>query len=455
MMGTQVFRMATSKSNESSGISSTDALRMYSSVLTMYEKVEILQYATVYCTGERARKIHAVEGLPHNGGYDDKDSRYMAKKYDHVAYRYEILSGLGKGAFGDVYKTFDHKTQKEVALKMIRNEKRFHRQAKTEVKVLDMLRAQDANDSNCCVHMLDYFTFRGHLCITFDMHHNDLYTELKQGGFVGFDTSNVRDVAQSTLRCLSLLYNNHIVHTDLKPENMLLESNSSQRVKVIDFGSACFVHEKAHTYIQSRYYRSPEIMLGMGYGTAIDMWSLGCILVELATGSPLFPAKTEYELITLHTELLGVPPKYLLDRATRTHQFFEKTSSKYTPLRYSDRKGRRRSPNGLSMAAACQSSDAEFIDFISRCLTWDPANRMTPQEALQHPYITTPIRCQQNQTLRRSFSEDGLVAMLTNQSQNLTAMQSKSGSNKSLNDSGVSSEFSDTSDGGSADDANN
>lgn len=450
MMGTQ-FLKHMSKSNTSKGISPTEALRMYSSVLSMYEKLEILQYTTVYCVGERARKIHAVEGLPFNGGYDDKDSRYMAKKYDHVAYRYEILSGLGKGAFGDVYKALDRKTNKEVALKMIRNERRFHRQAKVEVKVLDMLRAQDPDDSHCCVHMLDYFTFREHLCITFDMHHNDLFTELKQGGFAGLDASYVRDIGHSTLNCLSLLYKNKIVHTDLKPENMLVESDVNSRVKVIDFGSACFVHEKAHTYIQSRYYRSPEIMLGMGYGTAIDIWSLGCILVELSTGSPLFPAKTEYELITLQTELLGMPPKYLLDRATRTNQFFDKTSSKYIPLRYTDRKDRRRTPNGLSMAAACQSADTDFVDFISRCLTWDPANRMTPQEAMEHPYMTTLVSRQQLSTLKRSFSEDGLVAMLTNHPHSLTAMASKSGSNKSLNDSGVSSEFSDTSDDGNVD----
>jgi dual specificity tyrosine-phosphorylation-regulated kinase 2/3/4 len=396
--------------------------------MTAYERVEIQQYSTVYFVGDRARKIHAIEGLPNNGGYDDANSRYLAKKHDHIGYRYEIMAGLGKGAFGDVYKAYDHATGVTVALKIIRNEKRFHRQGKVEVKVLDMLRSQDDDGSNCCVHMVDYFVFRSHLCITFEMHHNDLYTELKAGGFVGFEPDHVRDIGDNTLRCLELLYANSIVHADLKPENMLVESEGHRRVKVIDFGSSCFKHEKVHTYIQSRYYRSPEVMLGLGYDCGIDMWSLGCILVELLTGSPIFPAKNEHELITLQTEVLGIPPSYLLDRASRPNEFFIRTSAGYKPLRYTDRKGRRRSPGGRPLASACGSSDPQFIDFVSRCLAWDPADRMKPQEALRHPYIASKRR----PTTKRSYSEDGLVALLTQRT-------SKSGSNKSLNDSGLDS----------------
>lgn len=428
------------------GMTPEDASRIYSRSLTAFERSEIQQYPAIYFVGDRARKIHAVEGLPNNGGYDDSNSRYLAKKFDHVAYRYEILSGLGKGAFGDVYRAHDHRTNHQVALKIIRNERRFHRQGKIETKVLDILRTQDFDRSNSCVHMVDYFVFRGHLCITFEMHHNDLYTELKAGGFAGFEEQHVRDICQDTLHCLELLYANNIVHADLKPENMLIEDAGSRRVKVIDFGSSCFVHEKVHTYIQSRYYRSPEVMLGLGYGTGIDMWSLGCILVELSTGSPIFPAKNEFELITLQTEVLGIPPKYLLDRGTRTSEFFGKSATGYKPLRYTDRKGRRRMPGGRNLADACRVRNPVFVDFVSRCLAWDPADRMTPSEALQHPYVQSKMT--QVTPIKRSFSEDGLVAMLTKCSSKslLADMASKSGSNKSLNDSGISTEASEMGD---------
>jgi len=421
-------------------VTPADALRLYFRSLTSFEREEITHYPRIYFAGERARKIHAVDGLPNNGGFDDSNSRYLAKKHDHVAYRYEILSGLGKGAFGDVYRALDHKTKTHVALKIIRNERRFHRQGKVEVKVLDMLRTQDTADTACCVHMLEHFVFRSHLCITFEMHHNDLYTELKHGGFAGFDLAHVRDITRNTLRCLTLLQANNIVHADLKPENMLLTHASSKRVKVIDFGSSCFVHDKVHTYIQSRYYRSPEVMLGLGYGTAIDMWSLGCIIVELVVGAPIFPAKNEHELVTLQTEVLGIPPSYLLDRASRSGEFFARSATGYTPLRYTDRKGRRRAPNGRTLEEACHTADPRFVDFVARCLTWDPANRMTPAEAMVHPFITHKQR-----SVHRSYSEDGLVAMLTNTPTtvpSLSETSSKSGSNKSLNDSGISTEAS-------------
>lgn len=81
------------------------------------------------------------------------------------------------------------------------------------------------------------------------------------------------------------------MHCDLKPENILLKQPDRSAVKVIDFGSSCLEDETRYTYIQSRFYRAPEVILGLPYGTPIDMWSLGCILAELYTGCPIFPGK--------------------------------------------------------------------------------------------------------------------------------------------------------------------
>lgn len=440
-------RQPTSARN--AGMTPSEAVAQHSRVLTDFEKREIMQHSPVWFVGDRARKIHAVEGVTNNFGYDDANSRYLAKKHDHVLYRYEILSGLGKGAFGDVYKAYDHATEQLVALKIIRNEKRFHRQGKIEVKVLEMLRLQDPDHAHSVVHMREHFLFRNHLCITFEMHHNDLYTELKAGGFAGFAHDYVREIAGGMLGCLRLLSANNIVHADLKPENMLLSSPTDRRVMIIDYGSSCFVHEKVHTYIQSRYYRSPEVMLGLGYGTPIDMWSVGCILVELTTGSPIFPAKNEHELMLLQTEVLGIPPSYLLNKGTRTDEFFKRDRGGFKPLRFTDRKGRRRVPNGRTLQAACSNQDPTFVDFVRKCLAWDPADRMTPIEALSHPYVTRgtpPV-----EPLKRCYSEDGLVAMITRKSHTqyngkigkinanmLGTNGNNGGSDKSLNDSGIS-----------------
>jgi len=108
---------------------------------------------------------------------------------------------------------------------------------------------------------------------------------------------------------------------------------------VIDFGSSCFEHEKSrlpiiitplgqltmnlvYTYIQSRFYRSPEVILGMNYHMAIDMWSLGCILAELYTGFPIFPGENEQEQLSCIMEVLGVPEKEYVNRSSRKKLFF-------------------------------------------------------------------------------------------------------------------------------------
>ena len=80
-------------------------------------------------------------------------------------------------------------------------------------------------------------------------------------------------------------------------------------IKIIDFGSSTFIDERVYTYIQSRFYRAPEIMLGIPYTCAIDMWSFGCIVAELTTGRPLFPAIDENELLELFIMMIGLPSK--------------------------------------------------------------------------------------------------------------------------------------------------
>lgn len=379
-------------------ISPIDALYLHGHHLTDFEREEILDYRQVYYVGPNARKIDAVRGSPRNAGYDDATGRYRGRLMDHIGYRYKICSTLGKGAFGDCFKAYDFQRRQYCALKIIRNEPRFHRQAKVEVNVLEMLKDADPDDQYSLVHHVDNFLFRGHLIITFELLGNDLYSELRAGGFAGFPQNETKDMAGDILRCLELLGRVQVVHADLKPENILLRPNGAtaavdsagagpanlqSRCKVIDFGSSCFQHGKIHTYIQSRYYRSPEVVLGLGYGPAIDMWSLGCILVELDAGAPLFSAKNEADLLLLQLELLGLPSIEVLARAKRAEEFF----SGGRPLKTTDRKGRTHPVGSRALRDACRTTNPEFLDFVSRCLTWDPADRMTPLEALEHPWL--------------------------------------------------------------------
>ena len=106
-----------------------------------------------------------------------------------------------------------------------------------------------------------------------------------------------------------------IIHCDLKPENILLQNLHSPAIKLIDFGSACHASRPMHTYIQSRFYRSPEVLLGCRYGTPIDIWSMGAIVGELFLGLPLFPGESEYNQMARIVTLRGVPPGKMLDAA--------------------------------------------------------------------------------------------------------------------------------------------
>jgi hypothetical protein len=337
------------------------ALEKFARHLTTFEQDEILQYAQVYYVGQLAKKINAAEGKGPNFGYDDDKGRYKCIKHDHLAYRYEILKGLGKGSFGDVVKTYDHKTKTHKAVKIIRNERRFHKQAQVEVKVLELLKRNDKRNNHNLIHINDWFLFRNHLCISFEMMYQDLYSALKKDGFKGFTLPQVKKFCISLLACLRLLRRQHVIHCDLKPENILLSNKTTDEIKVIDFGSACLEHQKVHTYIQSRFYRAPEVILGQGYSIAIDMWSLGCIMAELYTGHPLFPGRDEKEQLMYQMEVLGMPPQHMLDTAKRTSLFF---TAEGEPRQTTDRKGHSHLPGTKPLSKALGTDDAGFLDFL-------------------------------------------------------------------------------------------
>ncbi|KAK9497298.1 hypothetical protein O3M35_004642 [Rhynocoris fuscipes] len=397
----QCVKNGTNKDKRRVPITPNEALRLYSSVLTSYELHEILTFSEIYFLGHKAKKRAGVIGGPNNCNYDNEQGSYIHIVHDHVAYRYEVIKVIGKGSFGQVVKAYDHKTKEFCALKMVRNEKRFHRQAQEEIRILDHLRKQDKDNTMNIIHMFDNFTFRNHICITFELLSINLYELIKKNKFQGFSLQLVRRFSHSLLQCLDALYKNKIIHCDMKPENVLIKQPGRSGIKVIDFGSSCYTHQRVYTYIQSRFYRAPEVILGARYGTPIDMWSLGCILAELLTGFPLLPGEDEADQLACIIELLGMPPQKLLDSAKRAKNFI---SSKGLP-RYCkvttlpdgstvlsggiSRRGKHRGPPGsVELRSALKSCDDPlFVDFVRRCLDWDPDTRMTPASALRHGWL--------------------------------------------------------------------
>jgi dual specificity tyrosine-phosphorylation-regulated kinase 2/3/4 len=368
-------------------ISAAQALKLFHSQLSEFEQSEILELQQIFFLGLNAVKTRCNAAMV-NYGYDDDRGDYKIVQGDHIQYRYEVLGTLGKGSFGQVCKCFDHKNKETVALKIIRNKKRFHQQGVVEVKVLDHLRAHDIEDKMCVVKMKNYFVFRKHLCLSFELLSINLYDFLKSNEFAGLSLNLVRRFAIQLIIALRYVKANHIIHCDLKPENILLKQANKSGVKVIDFGSSCFENERVYTYIQSRFYRAPEIMLGVPYTPCIDMWSLGCILAELSTGYPLFPGESEHEQILCIMEVLGVPPQSLLVQSTRKRLFFDGENG---PKLITNSRGKRRIPGTKTIQGVLKSSDPAFTDFVTQCLTWNPETRLTPDAALKHQWIVEGI----------------------------------------------------------------
>lgn len=341
-----------------------------------------------------------------NDGYDDEHGDYLVLLGDHLAFRYEVLHALGHGSFGQVVCCLDHRTRKQVAVKIIRNRRKYRDQALVEVQLLTQLRRgmAESGDNPHLVRMEEYFVFRDHVCIAFEVLGTNLYDFLKLRYFHGLPVSSVKRVGKQLAQSLAFLKQQQVVHCDLKPENVLLDATALEgdarhtgvvdNVTLIDFGSSCMEGAPMFTYIQSRFYRSPEVLLGHAYGGAIDMWSYACIMVELYSGHPIFSGENEREQLACIMEVLGTPPADMLRNSKRRLNFFDEVANpvdgdaaEFVPKQFINSRGRRRVPGSRSLKSAAKSEDVEFLEFLSKCFVWEPSRRLTPQQALHEPWL--------------------------------------------------------------------
>lgn len=291
---------------------------------------------------------------------------------------FRVLSLLGQGTFAQVFCCECLETGEKVALKVVKNKPAYTRQAAVEI---DVFRALSESKKHM-VQLQHYFMYRSHLCLVFELLGLNLYEVLKRRQFRGLPLATVRTLLQQAMEGVKDLSQKSIVHCDLKPENILLTNNdqavlaagetqsgptktkkqkdtkttagpiggsvgagstpstedtgsSTQssstsskqtedgvKIKLIDFGSACFEGNTSHTYIQSRFYRSPEVLVGLPYDSAIDMWSLGCVAAELYLGLPILPGVHEHDQLGRICEMIGVLPDWMLDQGCVPQEIF-------------------------------------------------------------------------------------------------------------------------------------
>ncbi|XP_062842483.1 homeodomain-interacting protein kinase 1 isoform X2 [Trichomycterus rosablanca] len=334
-----------------------------------------------------------------------------------VSSSYEVLEFLGRGTFGQVAKCWKRGTNEIVAIKILKNHPSYARQGQIEVSILNRLSAQNADEFNF-VRSYECFQHKGHTCLVFEMLEQNLYDFLKHSKFSPLPLRHIRPILQQVATALMKLKSLGLIHADLKPENIMLVDPVRQpyRVKVIDFGSASHVSKAVcSTYLQSRYYRAPEIILGLPFCEAIDMWSLGCVIAELFLGWPLYPGASEYDQIRYISQTQGLPAEYLLSAGTKTSRFFHRGPDSSYPL------WRLKTPSEHEAEMGVKSKEArkyifnclddmmqvnlsshlegtdmlaekadrrEFIDLLKRMLRLDADKRITPNKTLAHPFVT-------------------------------------------------------------------
>ncbi|CAN1296371.1 Serine/threonine-protein kinase PRP4 homolog, partial [Linum perenne] len=272
------------------------------------------------------RKVSKVDGLPVvrsalHDNWDDAEGYYSYRFGEILDGRYEIIAAHGRGVFSTVVRAKDLKAgndePEEVAIKIIRNNETMNKISQVEVSILNKLAGADLENRRHCVRFLSHFKYRNHTCLVFESLHMNLREILKKfGRNIGLKLTAIRAYAKQLFIALKHLRNCGVLHCDIKPDNMLV-NEAKNVLKLCDFGNAMFSGKNEITpYLVSRFYRAPEIILGLSYDHPMDIWSVGCCLYELYTGKVLFPGSTNNDMLRLHMELKGPFPKKMLKKVS-------------------------------------------------------------------------------------------------------------------------------------------
>lgn len=370
---------------------------------------------------------------------------YAGKAGDYIANRYKILREAGLGTFGRVLECLDKQRNEVVAIKVVRKVDKYTESAKIEAAILQDVNDKDRNNDGLCVRMFKWFEYKGHVCMVFERLGCSLYDYLKNHDYKPFPLHCIRAYAWQLLTSLEYIHSIKLVHTDLKPENILLVDDEEERpscdssspssassygspdgsgrekwsnghqwkkrergmsdvdtgrmslrppannaVKLIDFGGATYEDECKSSIINTRQYRSPEVILGLGWSYPSDIWSAGCIIAELYLGELLFATHENMEHLALIERCIGPLPSRMVAEASKQH------SSKFF------RHGRLNWPEGASSEESVDhvrkmSTLAELIapddamsgllELLQLMLVLDPEKRVSAKEALKTPFF--------------------------------------------------------------------
>lgn len=384
--------------------------------------------------GKKAMRQALADGNGNNphlqSNWDDGEGYYKATIGEVIGERFRTLGIVGKGVFSTVLKCidlqyiseedqdYDNEKEKQiqlqrytVAMKMIRNNDTMRKAAEKEKQILLQLSEKDIENKRFCVRFITHLEYRHHTVLVFEYLQMNLREALKKfGKDVGINISAVRIYARQLFVALRYLSELQIVHADIKLDNILCSADLRQ-VKLCDFGSAFYETDNDNDptpYLVSRFYRAPEIILGLVYDRSIDMWSVCTSLYELFTGHVMFPGRNNNDMLRLIMAMKGKFPKQMLRLHLRAYELLQLPSHFDSDHRFCQQEmdimsGREsikyvdiNNPT-IDWTTVIRSSKAgaddmklvnQLIDLLDKGLNLDPSKRLTPLEALKHPFFS-------------------------------------------------------------------
>jgi len=284
--------------------------------------------------------------------------------------RYKKLEKIGEGTYGLVYKAKDKETDVLVALKKIRLESAEQGTPSTAVREISILR--QLHHSNI-VSLYEVIHTQKSLTLVFEYLEQDLKNYLDALGDKGIEISILKSFLHQLIQGIAHCHRNHVLHRDLKPQNLLISAEGE--LKVADFGlaRAWSIPVKQYTHeVVTLWYRPPDVLMGnMHYDTSVDIWGIGCIFAEMASGRPLFCGASDPDQLIKIFKVLGTPTIRDWAEMQRLPGFrHDLPKYKHKPLQ-----------------KLLPRLDKDGLSLLEAMLQYDPKKRISADQALHHSYF--------------------------------------------------------------------